>query len=338
MTIHYKTKPLLFSRASNGRIRINCETPKGKKELQVDRVLQAIGRTPNTASLDCASGGVELDPITQAVQIHWADTSALRGGPNFAKPASALVSSEYNKNNDEQQLQLVSAQEAARGGVVGMLAACIVRQKPAKPALIKDVYALPEPDPNDPWSNKSLYRSVSNPNVWAIGDVTDKGMLTPVVNCHGRHLVDMLYGKNDWAVVKKSFEFIPTTVFSMPEFGSVGMSEERAVEKFGADRVVVKRVKYAPNRLTLCDDQNLREEVMMKAVFHNQNEGGASKEKMGSDYDKQLMLVGIHIVLHDAANALQGYVVAIQQNISKFDLDVTFGIHPSEMQELVNLY
>ncbi|MBV95385.1 Thioredoxin reductase 1, cytoplasmic, partial [Eschrichtius robustus] len=75
----------------------------------------------------------------------------------------------------------------------------------------------------------------SVPYIYAIGDVLEgKLELTPVAIQAGRLLVQRLYGGS---AVKCDYENVPTTVFTPLEYGACGLSEEKAVEKFGEENI-----------------------------------------------------------------------------------------------------
>lgn len=70
----------------------------------------------------------------------------------------------------------------------------------------------------------------SQPNIYAVGDCTDRVNLTPVAIAEGRAFADTEYGHMPRLI---SHENIATAVFSQPEAATVGMTEEQAKEKFG---------------------------------------------------------------------------------------------------------
>ncbi len=64
------------------------------------------------------------------------------------------------------------------------------------------------------------------PNVFAIGDVTNRINLTPVAIREGHAFADTEFGGKE---VRVDHHDVPTAVFSEPEVGVVGMTEaERA--------------------------------------------------------------------------------------------------------------
>src|SRR5690606_22499519 len=66
-------------------------------------------------------------------------------------------------------------------------------------------------------------------SIYAIGDVTDKLNLTPVAIREGHAFADTVFGELPW---QAEHTFVPTAVFSTPEIGTVGLSEEDAVRQY----------------------------------------------------------------------------------------------------------
>ena len=78
-------------------------------------------------------------------------------------------------------------------------------------------------------------QSVSNPAVYACGDVADKGLpLTPLASYEGKLVADNILNGNQAKFVAAP---IPTVVFTVPPLASVGLTEEQA-KKQGIDITV----------------------------------------------------------------------------------------------------
>merc|ERR1719334_2243362 len=86
-------------------------------------------------------------------------------------------------------------------------------------------------------------------NIYAIGDVGD-GIpeLTPVAIQAGKLLARRLF---KGATLKTDYDYVPTTVFTPLEYGSCGFSEEKALEKFGAENVEVFHANFTPLEVTV---------------------------------------------------------------------------------------
>lgn len=153
----------------------------------------------------------------------------------------------------------------------------------------------------------------SAPSVFAVGDVTDMHNLTPVAIREGHTLADRLFGGKDVAC---DHEKIPTAVFTTPEAGVVGLTEQTARERF--DVVDIYRASFRPMRATLSGRE---EKVLMKVVVDGKT-------------DKVL---GVHIVGHEAGEMIQLVGVAMKMGATKADLDATMAVHPTAAEELVTM-
>lgn len=75
------------------------------------------------------------------------------------------------------------------------------------------------------------FQNTTVSGVYAIGDVTDQVTLTPVAIRAGRVLVERIF--NNRPDLKVNYDNIATIIFSHPPIGTVGLSAEGAVKKFG---------------------------------------------------------------------------------------------------------
>jgi len=151
-------------------------------------------------------------------------------------------------------------------------------------------------------------------NIYAVGDVTNKINLTPVAIAEGHILADRLFGKDGER--KANFDNIPTAIFSNPEIGTVGLSEEQAL-KNGFDIEIFKST-FKPMRHTLSGRD---EKTMMKLIIDKKT-------------DK---VIGAHMCGADAAEMMQGIGIALQCGATKADFDRTIGIHPTSAEEWVTM-
>ncbi len=151
------------------------------------------------------------------------------------------------------------------------------------------------------------------PNIYAIGDVTDRLNLTPVAIAEGHALADALFNPGGRSV---SYENVPSCVFSQPNLGTVGLTEEDAGKRYGA--IEVYRSTFRPMKHTLSGRD---EQTLMKLVVDK-----ASRR-----------VVGLHMVGPDAGEIVQGFAVALKMGATKEDFDATIGIHPTAAEELVTM-
>ena len=150
-------------------------------------------------------------------------------------------------------------------------------------------------------------------SIHAIGDVTDRMQLTPVALAEGMVVADRLF--NDGRR-RMSYENVATTIFSHPNVGTVGLSEEEARAK-GFD-IEIYRSTFTPLKHTLT---GRAEKSLMKLVVDRR-----------SDH-----VLGVHMVGPEAGEVIQGFAVALNCNVTKSQLDATIGIHPTLAEEFVTM-
>ncbi|HYZ21447.1 MAG TPA: glutathione-disulfide reductase [Rhodopila sp.] len=158
--------------------------------------------------------------------------------------------------------------------------------------------------------NEALQTSV--PNIYAIGDVTNRINLTPVATAEGHALADSLFGHNPRSV---SLWNVPSAVFTQPPIGTVGLSEEKAAALGCVD---IYLTRFTPMRHNLTGRAR---RTLMKLVV---------------DHDTQKVL-GVHMLGEDAPEIIQGVAIAVVMGATKVDFDRTIGIHPTAAEELVTL-
>lgn len=158
-----------------------------------------------------------------------------------------------------------------------------------------------------------LYQS-STPSILAIGDVIGRIQLTPVALAEGMAVARRLFKPEEYRPV--DYRSIPTAVFSLPNIGTVGLSEEQAIEE--GHKVRIFESRFRPMKLTLTDNQ---ERTLMKLV-------------VDAETDRVL---GCHMVGPDAGEIVQGLAIAIKAGATKQIFDETIGVHPSAAEEFVTL-
>jgi glutathione reductase (NADPH) len=150
-------------------------------------------------------------------------------------------------------------------------------------------------------------------NIYAIGDVTNRINLTPVAIHEGR-----LFAANHFGGENRAMDYsnIPTTIFSQPPLGTVGLTEAQARER--CDHVVIFKSVFRPMKYSL---GKIDEKTLMKLVVDGTTD----------------RVLGVHMVGPDAGEILQGFAVALKAGATKTDFDRTVGIHPSSAEEFVTM-
>ena len=156
------------------------------------------------------------------------------------------------------------------------------------------------------------YRS-STPSIYAIGDVTDRMNLTPVATAEGTALANNLYNNQSRRV---DYRDIPTCIFSQPNLGTVGLTEEQARQEY--TNVEIYKSRFTNLKHTLTGNS---EKTLMKII-------------VDKDTDKVL---GVHMVGADAGEIIQGIGIALKAGATKATFDATIGIHPTAAEEFVTM-
>jgi glutathione reductase (NADPH) len=151
------------------------------------------------------------------------------------------------------------------------------------------------------------------PTIYAVGDVTNSVNLTPVAIREGHAVADSLFGGKPWTV--KHYP-IATAVFTTPEIGTIGLSEQDAVKVGHA--VTVFDTQFRPMRATMTGRED---RTYMKLV-------------VDADTDKVL---GAHMLGPDAGEIIQSLGVAVTMGATKADFDRTIALHPSAAEEFVTM-
>ena len=159
----------------------------------------------------------------------------------------------------------------------------------------------------DPLSRSSVR------SIYAVGDVTDRVALTPVAIREGQAFADTVYGGTEVAM---DHSMIPTAVFTTPEVGSAGLTEEEAKEMHAC--VDVYCASFKPMLATLSGRD---EQVIVKMI-------------VDADTDRVL---GVHMLGDYAGELAQLLGVGLKAGATKADFDRTCAVHPTAAEELVTL-
>ena len=156
------------------------------------------------------------------------------------------------------------------------------------------------------------YSQTAVPSVYAIGDVTDRVNLTPVAIREGMAFVKTVFGGEPTPV---DHELIASAVFTQPEMGTVGLSEEEARAQ---EPIEVYATTFKPMQTSFAgrDDR-----VMMKLVVSQ----------------KTRVVLGCHIVAPQSGEMIQMAGIAIKMGATKEQFDQTCAVHPTMSEELVTM-
>ncbi len=156
------------------------------------------------------------------------------------------------------------------------------------------------------------YSQTGVPSVYAIGDVTDRVNLTPVAIREGMAFVETVFRGNPTPV---DHDLIPTAIFTQPEMGTVGLSEEQAAEQ---EPIEVYATSFKPMQTSFAGQSG---RVLMKLVVSQ-----ATRK-----------VLGCHIVAPGAGEMIQLAGIAVKMGATKEDFDRTVAVHPTMSEEMVTM-
>ena len=156
------------------------------------------------------------------------------------------------------------------------------------------------------------YSQSSVPSIYAVGDVTDRVQLTPVAIREGMAFVETVFRGNP---TKVDHQLIPSAVFTQPEFGTIGLTEEAAREQ---EPIEVYVASFRPMQHSFVgrSDRALMKLIVSKATRK---------------------VLGCHIVADHAGEMIQLAGIAVKMGATKEDFDRTVAVHPTMAEELVTI-
>ena len=150
------------------------------------------------------------------------------------------------------------------------------------------------------------------PSIYAVGDVTDRVQLTPVAIREGMAFVETVFKGNPTPV---DHDLIPTAIFTQPEVGTIGLSEEDAR---ASEPIEVYATSFKPMNHAFAGRSD---RVFMKLIVSQ-----ATRK-----------VLGCHIVADHAGEMIQMAGIAVKMGATKEDFDRTVAVHPTMAEELVTM-
>ena len=157
------------------------------------------------------------------------------------------------------------------------------------------------------------FSQTSCPSIYALGDVTDRKCLTPVAIEEAMCLLKTLI---DGEPTAPNYYNIATAVFTTPEIGTIGMTEQQAIEHGLALEIFESQFRPMKNVLS-----NKKNKTYMKLIVESLSQ----------------TILGVHIMGPDAGEIIQAVAVAIQGGARKDQFDRTMAVHPTAAEELVTM-
>lgn len=155
------------------------------------------------------------------------------------------------------------------------------------------------------------YSKTSVDHIWAIGDVTDRLQLTPVAIHEAMCFVETVFRNRP---TRPDHAKVATAVFSQPEIGTVGWTEDAARERYR--NLDIYKTAFRPLKGTLTGRSD---RMLMKLVV---------------DADTDCVL-GAHVLGPGAGEMAQLLALPVRMNATKADFYATMAVHPTAAEELV---
>ena len=157
------------------------------------------------------------------------------------------------------------------------------------------------------------YSQSSVPNIYAVGDVTNRRMLTPVAIAEAAAFAETVFNDKP---TKVDYRYVPSAVFSIPPVATVGLSEADALKEYGA--VDIYRSRFRPLKHTVTGRES---RSLLKLVVDSRTD----------------RVLGCHMVGEDGPEIIQGLAIAMTCGARKADFDATIGLHPTAAEEFVTM-
>jgi dihydrolipoamide dehydrogenase len=150
------------------------------------------------------------------------------------------------------------------------------------------------------------------PGVYAIGDVVGKAMLAHVASAQGKVAVENILGHS----VRINYEVIPAGIFTLPEVGRVGLTEQQARERAQvAGRSPGHDVKIGRFRYAALGKAQATGDIT-----------GFFKVIADAGTDK---ILGVHIVGAHAADLIHEAALAMQMGMTVTQMAGMIHAHPT---------
>lgn len=158
------------------------------------------------------------------------------------------------------------------------------------------------------------YSKTNIPNIYAIGDVTDRVMLTPVAINEAAAFVETVFHQKPTAT---DHEKIACAVFSIPPIGTCGLIEEEACVKY--PKVAVYETSGTPLMHNVTKSAHKR--FMIRIVV--QHETGE--------------VLGVHILGDSSPEIIQAVGICLKMKAKISDFYSTIGVHPTSAEDLCSM-
>lgn len=124
-----------------------------------------------------------------------------------------------------------------------------------------------------------------------------------------------------------NYDYVPTCVFTPSEYACVGLSEEKAINKYGDENIEVYHLKYNTIEGRASHRSNFKGDILDKQCY----------TKIICNKLENERIIGIHICGDNASEIIQGYSIAMTKGLTKEELDNCTALHPTHAEELLQV-
>jgi dihydrolipoamide dehydrogenase len=146
--------------------------------------------------------------------------------------------------------------------------------------------------------------------VYAVGDIAGPYMFAHTAGMEGRVAAENACGGN----AKMDYTAVPRCIYSDPGVAAVGLTEEQAASKFGADNIKVGRFPLRASSKSLIEDER---DGLVKIIS-----------------DKKGKVIGCHIVGGVATEILGEAALAVRNGMNVEDIIKTVHAHPTVYESM----
>lgn len=316
----------------------------GERELDADRVLVATGsRTavPPVEGIDEIDwldhvSALDLDEVPRSLLVVGGGAVGLEFGQAFARFGARVRIAEAAERiaplaDAESSATLAAALEA--DGIELATNVFVQRLRQEGDEVVATIAPRDGSDPYERRARRALLASGRVPNVeeldleaagvettrsgitvdehlrtsaagiWAAGDVTAVAQFTPIAQYQARVAVADMFGDD---APGADYSVLPTSIFTDPELGGVGLTEEQAREQ-GHDVGVVRNQRVKRFQFVGA------EHGLFKIVFDR----GSRK------------VLGLHVVSRSASEIVQGFSLGLRLGATVDDLAMMHHVFPT---------
>jgi pyruvate/2-oxoglutarate dehydrogenase complex dihydrolipoamide dehydrogenase (E3) component len=141
--------------------------------------------------------------------------------------------------------------------------------------------------------------------IWAAGDVTGRYQFTPIAQYQARIAVDDMFAQE---AMPADYSVLPTAIFTEPELGGVGLTEEEAGDQGIEHEVVSHDIKHVQR-----SSYKEQKRGLYKIVF----ETGTRR------------VLGLHVVAPNAGDIVQGFSLGLRLGVTIEDLAAMHHVFPT---------